>query len=196
MRLLELRGNESEVDPRHAGAVPEANRKPSAREARPLKRPPAGKLSPADARVFPINSRPAEKPLRRRPIDLEQLQQRIEMLERRIQERARAQAEQGGSTPANGELEQLRARMKLLERRIEGELWSARQREYTLLEMLARPSLQARAKQQAIRLITTAPETVLRWLNSGWGAWWQHAQPMWWPRFATAWKEALQNARR
>lgn len=195
MRLLELRGNEADVDPRHAAPPPEANRKPSARDARPLKRPPTGKLSPADARVFPINARPAEKPQRRRPIDLEQLQQRLELLERRIQERVRAQAEQGAA-PANRELEQLRARMKLLERRIEGELWSARQREHTLLEMLARPTLQARVKSQLAHLLTTAPDVILRWVQTGGKAWWTDAQPLWWPRFATAWHEALQRARR
>lgn len=193
MRLLELRGSEGDVDPRRAGPLPAANRKPQAREARPLKRPPAGKVSTADARVFPINARPPEKP-RRRPIDLEQLQLRIEVLERRIQERARAQAERDG-TPANREMEQLRARMKLLERRIEGELWSARQREHTLLEMLARPTLQTQVKQQVTQVLNNAPDTILRWLRSGWRAWWHQAQPLWWPRFASAWQEALQRAR-
>jgi hypothetical protein len=194
MRLLELRGNEDDVDPRRAVPPPEASRKTSAREARPVKRPPAGRVAPADARVFPINARPAEKP-RRRPIDLELLQQRIELLERRIQERARAQAEQAG-TPPNRELEQLRQRMKLLERRIEGELWSARQREYTMLEMLARPTLKNRVKQHASHLLATVPDKVTGWLRSGGRAWWRDAQPLWWPRFAAAWHEALQRARR
>lgn len=195
MRLLELRGNEVEDDPRHAGLLHEANRKP-ALDARPLKRPATGRTSPADARVFPINARSTDKPPRRRPIDLEQLQRRIELLERRIQERARAQAAQPAAAPADKELEALRQRMKLLERRIEGELWSAKQREYTLLEMLAKPPVHVQVKQLCLRLLRTAPAATRRFLLAGGNAWWQDAQPLWWPRFAAAWQDALNRARR
>jgi len=191
MRLLELRGNEAEADPRRASLLHKADRKPAI-DARALKRPAAGKQSPADSRVFPINSRPTEKPLRQRPIDLEQLQQRVDVLERRIQERIRNSTE---SAPGNNELEQLRQRMKLLERRIEGELWSARQREHTLLEMLARPPLQTVVKQHCARFLRTAPVATLRCLRSVGRSWWQDAQPLWWPRFAAAWQEALARAR-
>lgn len=163
-------------------------------DAAVLKRPVPGKVSPSDTRVFPIKPRPSDRPQRRRTLDLEQLQRRIEELERRIQERARAQAEQNAA-PANKELEQLRQRMKLLERRIEGELWSARQREHTMLEMLARPSLPTLLKQGCTRFLSTAPGATLRWLRTTGLAWWEHAQPMWWPRFAAAWQEALTRAR-
>lgn len=193
MRLLELRGNEATGDPHTAAPPPEAGRKP-ALEARALKRPAAGRTSPADARVFPINSPSTDKSPRRRPIDLEQLQRRIEALERRIQERTRTQAA-ATSAPADKELEQLRQRMKLLERRIEGELWSARQREHTLLEILAKPPLHIRLKQQLVRFLHTAPVAVMDFMHTGGKAWWQHAQPMWWPRFAAAWQEALNRAR-
>jgi hypothetical protein len=194
MRLLELRGNESDTDSRRAGLLQTANRKPAA-DARPLPRAAAGKASPADARVFPINPRPAEKPPARRPIDLEHLQRRIEILEKRIQERLRAQAVQAAAPPADKELAQLRQRMKLLERRIEGELWSARQREHALLEMLARPPLKTLVKQHCVRFLHAAPPATLRVLRSAGRAWWHDAQPMWWPRFAAAWQEALSRAR-
>lgn len=193
MRLLELRGNEVEAETRRAGVLPKAARKPPS-AARAVKRPASGKGSPADTRVFPINAHPPEKPLRRRLIDLEALQRRIELLERRIQERTRPPAE--AAAPASTELEQLRQRMKLLERRIEGELWSARQREHTLLEMLARPPLQTLVKQHCLRFLRTAPEVTLRCLRAAGKAWWRDAQPLWWPRFAAAWQEALMRARR
>jgi hypothetical protein len=160
-----------------------------------MKRPATVKSSPADARVFPINARSAAKPPNRRPIDLEQLQRRIEVLERRIQERIRTQAAPAAA-PADRELEQLRQRMKLLERRIEGELWSARQREHTLLEMLARPPVQTLIKQQCMHFLRTTSTATVAWLRSASQAWWVHAQPMWWPRFADAWQEALDRARR
>jgi len=192
MRLLELRGNEGEADPRRAVLLHKADRKPAI-DTRTLKRPAAGKKSPADSMVFPINARPPEKALRQRPIDLEQLQQRIEVLERRIQERIRNSTE---TTPGNNkELEQLSQRMKLLERRIEAELWSARQREHTLLEMLARPPFQTVVKQHCVRFLRTAPAAALRCLRSAGRSWWQDAQPLWWPRFAAAWQEALARAR-
>ncbi|MGB5538460.1 MAG: hypothetical protein WBO37_00010 [Gammaproteobacteria bacterium] len=194
MRLLELRGNEVDADPRRAGLLNKPDRKP-AMEAQRLKRPVKIKESPVDARVFPINAHPVEKPARRRPIDLEQLQRRIEELERRIQERIRNQSESAAAQPANQELAQLRQRMKLLERRVEGELWSAKQREHTLLEMLARPPFQTLVKQHCTRFLRTAPLATLRCLHSAWLAWWEDAKPMWWPRFAAAWHEALTRAR-
>ncbi len=194
MRLLELRGNEGDADPKRTGMLNKPDRKP-AMEAHVLKRPVKVKKSPADTRVFPINAPPAEKPARRRPIDLEQLQRRIEELERRIQERIRNQSQSAAAQPANQELEQLRQRMKLLERRVEGELWSAKQREHSLLEMLARPPFQTLVKQHCTRFLRTAPLATLRCLHSAWLAWWEDAQPMWWPRFAAAWHEALARAR-
>jgi len=190
MRLLELRGN---ADSRRTAVLHDAERSPAS-SRRALQRPAAGTESPKDARVFPINSRPPEKALYRRSIDLEQLQRRIELLERRIQERIRKPAE--ATAPANRELEQLRQRMKLLERRIEGELWLARQREHTLLEMLARPPLKTLIKQHCLQFMHTAPRTTLRWLYTAGQAWWRDAQPLWWPRFAAAWEEALTRARR
>jgi hypothetical protein len=191
MRLLELRGNEGDADAKRAALLHKTDRKPAI-AARTIKRPATGKEPAVDTRVFPINTRPPETPLRRQPFDLEQLQRRIEELERRIHERARSSAEsaQGGK-----ELEQLRQRIKLLERRIEGELWSARQREYTLLEMLARPPIQTVVKEYCTRLLRSAPLTTLRWLKAAGKAWWQDAQPLWWPRFVALWQEALARAR-
>ncbi|MEZ5541156.1 MAG: hypothetical protein R3F42_03840 [Pseudomonadota bacterium] len=194
MRLLELRGNEDAEAARHPGPLHETDRKPEP-DAPVLKRSVSGKLSPKNPRVFPIKPGSTDKPLRRRALDLEHLQRRIEELERRIQERARAQAQQTAA-PANDELEQLRQRMKLLERRIEGELWSARQREHTLLELLAKPTLTLRMKQQFARFLATAPASSGRWLQTAWQDWWKHSQPLWWPRFAAAWQEALHRAMR
>jgi len=191
MRLLELRGNEGDADPRRAALLHKADRKPAI-NASAMNRPAPGKGSPADPRVFPINTRPPEKPLRHRPFDLEQLQRRIEELERRIHERARSSAESG---QGGKEIEQLRQRVKLLERRIEGELWSARQREHALLEMLARAPLQTVVKDYCTRFLQQAPPKTLRFLRSVGKAWWQDAQPLWWPRFAALWQEALTRAR-
>ncbi len=136
--------------------------------------------------VFRINGKPAvKKPRGRQPIDIEQLQQRVEVLERRIRERAN-----GRQLPAR-ELEQLKQRMKLLERSVHNELWAAKQREHTLLELLARPPVKQLIRKYARRLHSGTLRATRRW-RATLG---QLKQPLWWPHFARAWQESLDKAR-
>jgi len=183
MRLLELRGGDSGI-----GTTPTATqREPVGRPVispRSLKKPLAGRNSPAHARVFPINSRPASPA--RRPIDLAQLLQRIEELEKRIQQRQARQTD----AARQEDVDQLIRRIKLLEQRVENELWSARQREHTLLELVAKPPLAASLRQGALRLLQVAPPTLWHWCKVAGRAWWRDTQPQWWPRFAAAWQQA------
>jgi hypothetical protein len=160
----------------------------------PLKRPVGRpKASPPPARVFPINSTPAPGTAQRKPgVALEQLQQRIDELERRIQARQARRQE----TAQKEEVEQLRQRLKLLERKVESELWSARQREYTLLEMLARHPRKASLKLRVMKMLRGLPAAMLRWLKAAGREWWLDSQPLWWPQFHAAWQEALYRARR
>lgn len=138
--------------------------------------------------VFRINGKPAmKKPRRRQPIDIEQLQQRVDVLERRIRERARAS---GRQLPAR-ELEQLKQRMKLLERSVHNELWAAKQREHTLLQLLARPPVKQLIRKHVKRLHTGTLRAARRWR----AALGQLKQPLWWPHFAHAWQESLDKAR-
>jgi len=153
--------------------------------------PPAPKRRPAakprQARVFPIKSGPA----RRKPIDLEQLQQRVEKLEQRI----KARAEALGDEEAARDLEQLKQRMKLLERNVNNELWAAKQREYSMLQLLAKPTFKM-ALLQGYRTFRskTLPAALLSLLESA-GHWWTNSQPSWWAQFAAAWQESFDRAR-
>ena len=94
------------------------------------------------------------------------------------------------------ELEQLRKRLKLLERKVESELWSARQREYTLLEMLARRPKKVPFQARLMKLLQELPPAVLRWCKAVGREWWLDSQPLWWPQFHAAWQEALYRARK
>jgi hypothetical protein len=165
----------------------------------PVKQPraPARKLSAKSphvtaARVFPIKGSPQPATARRKSANLEQLHQRIEALEQRIQVRLLKQ----GEGPKKEDLEQLLRRMKMLERRIDTELWTARQREHTLLEMLARPPLKTIVCKRAQQLCDTVPSACWCWLKAFGREWWLDCQPLWWPRFAATWQEALDRARR
>ena len=185
MRLLELRGSDS-------GTATDAVLRESIGrpviKARKLKKPLSGQTPPANARVFPINARPATPA--RRPIDLAQLQKRIEELEKRIQQRQSRQAD----AARQEDVEQLIRRIRVLEQRVENELWSARQREHSMLELLARPTLAVTLRQGALHLLQAAPPTVWHWCRLAARSWWQDAQPHWWPRFAAAWQQAWARA--
>jgi hypothetical protein len=138
--------------------------------------------------VFRINGKHAvKKPRSRQPIDIEQLQQRVDVLERRIRERARAN---GRQLPVR-ELEQLKQRLKLLERSVHNELWAAKQREHTLLELLARPPVKQLIRMHVKRLHAGTLRATRRW----WATLGQLNQPTWWPHFARAWQESLDKAR-
>jgi hypothetical protein len=189
MRLLEFENANSGANPQAAILTKKAAKKPARKTvARKAVAPP----SPEAGKVFPINGNNAvQQPVRRQPIDLEQLQQRIEVLERRLRERARAN---GRQLPVK-DLEQLKQRMKLLERSVHNELWAAKQREHTLLEMLAKPPLRHLIRDHAKRFHRHTLPATCHWCAECGREWWSDHQPLWWPRFARAWQESLDKAR-
>jgi hypothetical protein len=190
MRLLELGRHADDAESIAAVVMQEPLETPTGRRAT-LKQPTTGQANPGAARVFPINSRPQPGTARRKPINLEQLHQRIEVLERRIQARLLKQ----GDSAKMEDLEQLHKRLIMLERRIDTELWTARQREHTLLEMLAKPPLKTVVHQRARQLCNSVPRACWCWFKAFGKEWWLDCQPLWWPRFAAAWQEALERAR-
>lgn len=191
MRLLEFNRDEGGANPQH---LPTANKlsKPATRAATAPQKKSALASAHPRARVFPVKTNTTRKPVRHSPIDLEQLQQRIVALELHMRERAERRGEQ---IPAS-ELEQLKQRMKLLERSLNTELWAARQREYTMLQLLSRPSLKARLRKQLMHIRKHQLPAIGNWLKTEGREWWQHSQPNWWPKFARAWQESLEQARR
>jgi hypothetical protein len=191
MRLLDLRGSSTSVESKPAALLQKSVNKLSAGE-RALKRSSTAQIALKATHIFPINPSPAQSQMRRRSvIDLEQLQQRVDLLEQRIQTRLNKQ----GDAAWKEELEQLRHCMKLLERKLETELWIAKQREYTLLEMLAKPALITSIKQRLIRILNKTPAAVLHWLKAFGKEWWLDCQPLWWSKFSAAWQEAMFRAR-
>jgi hypothetical protein len=123
------------------------------------------------------------------------LQQRVELLEKRI----RIRAEKNPAVIPGSELEELKQRLLKLERNITSELWAARQREYTMLEMLARPPLDKRISQYITRTFTRIRTHHLpasgRWLKAASYEWLEDRLPHWWPMIAQAWRESLDKAR-
>lgn len=193
MRLLELGRHAGDAESLAAIVMQEPIEAPPKRRSN-LKQPATGtaQASPGSASVFAINPHPQPGTGRVKPINLEQLHQRIEVLERRIQARLHKQ----GDAAKKEDLEKLHRRMKLLERRIDTELWTARQREHTLLEMLAKPPLKTIVRQRARQLCSSAPGACWCWLKAFGREWWLDCQPLWWPSFAAAWQESLKRARR
>jgi hypothetical protein len=203
MRLLEFNRNEGGANPIPAKphSLPKTA-KPSLKQAETLATPsPASstkaKRSPKrtkpakKARVFPLKSVAPPPQTRRKPIDLEQLQQRVGVLEQRIKARAEALDDE----VAAKDLENLKQRMKLLERNINSELWAAKQREYAMLQVMAKPTLLTAIKRGCTKFTSnTMPATVMS-LAASYRQWWLHSQPGWWPRLAAAWQESLDNAR-
>lgn len=192
MRLLEFDQVDGSTDPEqsvHLSAQIKDMPAPPVSQARPPQ-PPA-RTANAAARVFPIKVSNLAAPSQRGPIDLENLQQRIDALEKRIKMRV----EKNQASISTPELEQLRQRLVTLERNINNELWAAKQREYTLLEMLARPSLSARIGQYLTRIKSHHLPAIGRCLKDASREWWLDRQPQWWPRFAQAWQESLDKAR-
>ena len=141
---------------------------------------------------MPLESKLVMKAARRTPVDLEALQARIHTLEQRLLK----QNDRSGEFASNGDLEALRIRMQRLEQSLRSELWAARQREHTMLELLSKPPLKRVLTERARHLQQTVLPAVLCWLQRVGAAWWQDSQPEWWPRFAAAWKESLERARR
>ena len=192
MRLLEFNRDEGGANPQHLQA-PEKASEPAIQSATTIPKP-ARAATHQRARVFPVKTSTTRKPApaRRSPIDLEQLQQRIVALELRIQERV----ERRGAQVSTRELELLKQRIQLLERNVNSELWAAKQREYTMLQLLSRPTLQARIQQQLRHIRNHNLPAIGNWLKAEGQQWWQHSQPHWWSRFARAWQESLEQARR
>jgi hypothetical protein len=191
MRLLELRDSSTTIERKPAALLQKSVKKLASSE-RALKRPSALQVSAA-ARVFPINPNAVQSQIQRRPaIDLEQLQQRIDLLEQRIHARLSKQSD----VAWKDELEQLRNRMKILERKLETELWAAKQREYTLLEMLAKPARKTAIMRRLMCMLNEIPATVWRWFKVAGKEWWLDSQPLWWPKLSDAWQEAMLRARR
>jgi hypothetical protein len=194
MRLLEFNRDDGGANPQQAAREQPRRKAPPT----PLERPrtPAQAtpelFANRQAKVFPVKTSTTRKPIRRGPIDLEQLQHRIAVLEQRIQTRA----EQPGEHPAVKELELLKQRMKLLERNLENELWAARQREQSMLEILSRRPFKAEVKQQLMKLWRVNLPATGRWLQATASEWWVDNQPRWWPEIARAWQESLEKARR
>lgn len=184
MRLLEFSRDNGGANPQQH--TPE----PTLHAEDPL-RTPSSRPSNKARRVFPIEGNAVRKPAERPNIDIEQLRERIEILEQRMQERARNE----GTPVASRDIETLKQRMKLLERNINSELWAAKQREHTMLEILARQPLKIRIKQRLARIPTHDLPAIGRWLKAVAVEWWQDTQPGWWQGLANAWRESLDKAR-
>ena len=151
---------------------------------------PVSPVTPA-AKVFPVTDKKLRTPAQRGPIDLEALQQRVVALEKRVKERA----VNNRSALANQDLDELKQRLLKLERNINGELWLAKQREYTMLEILARPPLARRINHGVTRIMTHNVPAIGRWFKESAIEWFDDSKPGWWPTLAAAWKESLDKAR-
>ena len=170
--------------------VPETARAPSP-PAPATSRPPKTNRAPVKkARVYPLKSTATPDRLRK-PIDLEQLQNRIEVLEQRI----KARTEALGDEVATRDLEKLKQRMKLLEHNINNELWAAKQREYNMLQMMAKPTLKTALKQGYAKLKSKTAPAMMAAFSESYRYWWLNSQPHWWQDFMAAWHESLDKAR-
>jgi hypothetical protein len=153
---------------------------------------PTRKNSKPGSRLFPIEGSNLLKPVRRSPVDLETLQLRIHALEQRvlhqtsrIKRRAKTQ-----------DLDKLQLRMQRLEQSLNSELWAARQREHTMLDILSKPPLKTAVRNRFRQIWHSDLPAVACWLQRATASWWRDTQPGWWPRFAAAWQESLDQARR
>jgi hypothetical protein len=141
---------------------------------------------------LPPRSIPLMQAAARNPVDLEQLQDRMDFIERRLQQQTR----QAGKFARARELERLKLRMQVLERSLDHELAAAREREHRLLAALDTVSLKIRLRQRLMRLWLHDLPVTAHWLERFARAWWLDSQPEWWPRFTRAWRESLEQARR
>lgn len=195
MRLLELGRDEGGANPVSAqqAAATETVQPVHLKAAQPaaVATPAKPRRSTASksrqARVFPIKSGNTQ----RKPIDLEQLQQRVEVLEQRIKARTAAL----GDEEAARDLQQLKKRMKLLERNVNSELWAAKQREYSMLQLLAKPTFKTAVLHGYRKFRNQTLPTVALSLLASAKVWWLRSQPEWWTGFAAAWQESFDRAR-
>ncbi|NOR40633.1 MAG: hypothetical protein GQ537_05445 [Gammaproteobacteria bacterium] len=195
MRLLEFSHDKGGANPQHA--LNPQNLPPAAiKTVKASIKPDSNALVNINldqpGKIIPLAARPTTQTARRKPIDLEHLQQRLEILEQRMRERA----QKHGKQTSNQDLEKLKQRLKLLERSINNELWAAKQREYTMLEMLARPTLKMAVLQKMTAFRSKTLPAAGCWLKTASGQWWSDNQPGWWHKVASAWQQSLEQARR
>jgi hypothetical protein len=183
MRLLEFNRDTGGANPQTLAAAKPASKK----AARPVKLTPRATPPARPSRVPP----PKAPATPRKPIDLEQLQQRIEVLERRMQSRAH----DGSEHPASHDLELLKQRVGRLQQSVHAELWASRQREHTMLQILSKPSFKTALLQRLKHIRTKQLPAAGRWIVATARQWWQNSHPQWWPAFARAWQESLDKAR-
>ena len=200
MRLLEFSHDKGGANPQHAlnpqnlpaAAIKTVKASNKTGSNAPVNANPVNINLDQPGKIIPLVARPTTKTARRKPIDLEHLQQRIEILEQRMRERA----QKHGKQTSNQDLEKLKQRLKLLERSIDNELWAAKQREYTMLEMLARPTLKMAVLQKMTTFRSKTLPAAGCWLKTAGGQWWSDSQPGWWHKVASAWQQSLEQARR
>jgi hypothetical protein len=186
MRLLEFNLDAGGANPQ-SQTTPQ---RPSKPVTQPVKLAKHATAPTKTGKVFPLNT--DEAPAKaRKPIDLEQLQQRIEVLERRIL----ARTGEGTTQPASHDLDLLKQRVARLQQSVHAELWAARQREHTMLELLSKPSFIAGLKQRLKTFRHEQLPAAGHWLLAACRQGWQDCQPEWWPAFAQAWQESLDKAR-
>ena len=196
MRLLEFTKDEGGANPqrskarsrKHEPTAPITHASPSDQSIPSTTVPDPNSRSEA----HPIQGTAIRKLVRRVPIDLEQLQQRIGFLERRLQD----QPSKTEKLTTVRDLNMLRERMNRLENSLEQELVAARSRESRLLKALDKPPLKILLRTRAIRFWREDLPVIGAWLTRIAHRWWQEVQPEWWPQLASAWKESLEKARR
>ena len=197
MRLLEFSKDRGGANPqqsttRRAKPQPPVPLTPT----KPATRPHPARTPPGDSKIrdesYPTQGSSVRKLVRRGPIDLEQLQQRIGFVERRLQEQS-IKTEQ---LATRMDVEQLRERMNRIEHTLGQEVTNAHAREDRLLQALDRPPLKILLKTRALQFWREDLPRIAAWLLKTARRGWQEFQPEWWPQLASAWKEALEKARR
>ena len=193
MRLLEFNKDEGGANPRRPGTSA-SPKKVASVEPLPTPRQPTASRKPTSParRGFPIKGNALLKPASPPPVDLEHLQERIALLEKRL-EKVSGKTDNQASVK---ELQELQQRMRALETSLKNELWMAQQREHTMLEMLARPSLKEQIRQRFTHFRMSDVPAIVRFLKRAMHSWWQDCQPGWWPSLASNWKDSLDKARR
>ena len=197
MRLLEFNKDEGGANPQHSRPRP-AKRKPvtpvtqatPAGQSKPVRIPSSTPGSRNEA--FPLQGTAIRKLVQRAPIDLEQLQQRIGFLERRLQD----QSSKTEKLATLKDIDHMRERMNRMETTLEQELASARTREDRLLVALDRPPFKILVRTYAVQFWRRDLPLFGAWLVKLARSGWREFQPEWWPQLASAWKESLEKARR
>ena len=197
MRLLEFNKDEGGANPQHSRSRP-AKRQPVApvTQANPTGRSKPSRIPASALKVrneaYTIQGTAIRKLVQRAPIDLEQLQQRLGFLERRLQD----QSSKSEKLSTLKDIDKLRERMDRMENTLEQELATARTREDCLLEALKRPPIKTLLRTRAIQFWRRDLPLIVVWVLKMARSGWQEFQPEWWPQLARAWKESLEKARR